>query len=210
ATDVLELNGGMADREAFGQHAVDAAQNGIAGRGRHVLDQDVAAQGVRAGTETPDVEVVNVEHAVDLPGGVGDVGEFHPARQALQQDVEGLADDIGGGVDDQKRDRDGEDRVDLLPAGGADHERADDDGDGAERVAEHVDEGAAHVEVVAARRAQGEHDGGVEDQTQPRYHDHDAFVYRLGRAQPEHRLIKDPDGEGAKRQGVDESGEHAG
>src|SRR4051812_13972561 len=43
AAHVLELNGGMTDIEAVRQHAVDAAQNRIAPRRGHVLDQHVAA-----------------------------------------------------------------------------------------------------------------------------------------------------------------------
>src|SRR3954464_13684789 len=42
ATHVLELNGGVADIEAVGQHAVDAAQNRVAGRRGHVVNQNVA------------------------------------------------------------------------------------------------------------------------------------------------------------------------
>jgi hypothetical protein len=43
AAHVLELNGRVVDREVIAQQRVDLPQDGIAGRGRHVLNQHVAA-----------------------------------------------------------------------------------------------------------------------------------------------------------------------
>src|SRR5665213_2990023 len=40
---VFELDGGVEDVEAFAQDVVDAAEDGVAFRRRHVVDQDVAA-----------------------------------------------------------------------------------------------------------------------------------------------------------------------
>ena len=44
AVDMLELDGGVVEVELVSEHVVDAAQDGIALRGRHVIDEDVAAQ----------------------------------------------------------------------------------------------------------------------------------------------------------------------
>src|ERR1700674_4221350 len=65
AAYVLELHGGVGDRESRLEHSVEAAQDRVAGRGRDVFDQHVAAQRVSAGTQAPDVQVVNVEHALN-------------------------------------------------------------------------------------------------------------------------------------------------
>ena len=50
----------------------------------------------------------------------------------------------------------------------------------------------------------------VQRQSQRRNHHHDGLVHRLRRAQPQHRLVKDPDRESHQRQRVDERREHAG
>src|SRR5436190_751365 len=65
AAYVLELHGGVRDREPLQEHTVETAQNRVAGRGRDIFDQDVAAQRVSAGTQAPDVQIVNVEHALN-------------------------------------------------------------------------------------------------------------------------------------------------
>src|SRR5437867_10391850 len=61
ASDVLELNRGVADRKAVAEHRVELLQNAVARRGRHVFDQRVAAQRVSAGAETPYVQIVHVQ-----------------------------------------------------------------------------------------------------------------------------------------------------
>src|SRR5260370_33065740 len=53
AAHVFELHGGVRDPETPVQHRVQAAQNGIAGRTRNVLDQHVADQRERARPQTP-------------------------------------------------------------------------------------------------------------------------------------------------------------
>lgn len=63
AADVFELNGGVVNRETIAKDRINAAQDGIAGRGRHVLNKDMAAQRMRFRPEAPDVEIVNVDHA---------------------------------------------------------------------------------------------------------------------------------------------------
>ena len=93
---VLELHGGVRDVEALGQDFVDAPQDAVAGGGRDVLDQHMAAQRVRARPEAPDVQVVDVQDAVDRAHPGGDILEVNPPRQALQQDVERLARDVPG------------------------------------------------------------------------------------------------------------------
>src|SRR5690349_9685790 len=83
ATDVLELDGGVEYVEAFREHLIEAAQDAVAGRRRHVVDEDVAAQGVGARSEAPDVKVMNVENAVERPHGRSHITEFDAARQAF-------------------------------------------------------------------------------------------------------------------------------
>ena len=83
---MLELDRGMGDLKSA-EHIVDALQDGVAFRRRHIFDQHVTAQRVRAGTEAPDVQIVNVDDAIDLAHCSGDLVEFHATRQAFEQNV---------------------------------------------------------------------------------------------------------------------------
>src|SRR5437870_5052226 len=80
APDVLELNRGVADREAVAEHGIQPLQNTIAGRRRNILDQGVAAQRVRAGTQAPDVQIVHIQHARHLPHGADHRMQLDAAR----------------------------------------------------------------------------------------------------------------------------------
>jgi len=63
AAHVLELHGGVMNMKLAAQHLVDAGQDAVAGRGRHVFDQHVTAQRVGARSQAPDVQIVHVQHA---------------------------------------------------------------------------------------------------------------------------------------------------
>src|SRR5436190_127015 len=84
AAYVFELDGGVGDVEAVFEDLVEAAKDAVAGRGRDIFDQDMAAQRVSARAEAPDMEVVDVEHAVDGAHGGGDIAEVNAARQAFK------------------------------------------------------------------------------------------------------------------------------
>ena len=64
ALGVLELDRSVMDFVPA-QNIVDALQDRVARRRRHVLDEHVAAQSMRARTQAPDVQIVNIDHAVD-------------------------------------------------------------------------------------------------------------------------------------------------
>ena len=129
----------------------------------HLGDGDVAGERVGAGAERPDVQVVDVEDAVDGLHGVADVGELEIARGAFEEDVEGLADDADGAVDDHGGDDEREDGVDphCMPVKRM-ADATDDDGGGGEGVAEHVEEDAADVDVAGELPEEGG-DGAVHE-----------------------------------------------
>lgn len=106
------------------------------------------------------MKVVDVEDAGDGLHGVADGSELQITRRALEEDVEGLADDADGAPEDHGGDEDGEERVDPGHAGKEDGCAAYDDGGGGERVAEHVEEDAADVDVAGEAPEQGG-DGAV-------------------------------------------------
>lgn len=149
AAHVLELNGGVVEVEAIAQHPVEATKNAIALRRRHVLDEDMTTESVRTRAQTPDVQIVNIKHAIDVAHGDDDIIEADAARKSLKEDIQRFTNDVPCGPDDQESNGDREDRVDLNPAGEADEQCADDDGGSSKKVAHHVNEGAADVEIVS-------------------------------------------------------------
>ena len=89
----LELDGRVVDAEVVAELVVQAFQDGFAFSERHLDDLHVAGERVGLRGEAPDVEVVDVEDAVDSLHGRADVAEVDGARGAFEQDVQRLADD---------------------------------------------------------------------------------------------------------------------
>src|SRR6185369_12780528 len=115
ATDVLELDGGVRDMKTIGEHGVESLENGIADGEGNVLDEDMATECVSAGAEAPDVQVVDVQNPFDGAHPGDHLGEADAPRQAFQQDIQRLANNVPSTPDDQQSDQDREDRVDLGP-----------------------------------------------------------------------------------------------
>src|SRR5579872_3100470 len=80
---VFELDRGVPDLKARAQDVIDPLQNRIAFRRRHVVDQHVAAQGAGVRAEAPDVQVMDVNHALDAAQFGGDVLQFQPFGQSF-------------------------------------------------------------------------------------------------------------------------------
>jgi len=104
AFDVFELDGGVDHAEIMLQDFFHVTENAFAGRGRDVGDGDVAGERVAFRADAPDVQVVDVIHALNLANGRFDVIEPHAARSAFQQDVHGLAQDADRGPENQGAD----------------------------------------------------------------------------------------------------------
>jgi len=155
------------------------------------------------------VEVVDVEDAVDGLHGVADGGELHVARCALEEDVEGFADDADGAPEDHGGDDEGEDGVDPGHAGEEDGCAADDDGGGGEGVAEHVEEDAADVDV-AGEAPEESCDGAVHQDAGCCDVHHDEGLDGDWDGEAVDGLDGDPGGEDDEGGGVDEGREDSG
>ena len=209
----FELDGGVGDVELVAEGLVEAFEDAATVGHGHVSDGDVAGEGVGAGAQGPDVEVVDVDDAGDGLHRLADGGELEVARGAFEEDVEGFADDADGGVDDHAGDDEGEDRVsphDYIAVwneedGGA----AYDDGGGGEGVAEHVEEDAADIDVAGEAPEEGgdgavHEDSGEGDEHHEARLDGDRVIEALDSGEG------DPGGEDDEGGGVDEGGEDAG
>src|SRR5579883_2674587 len=179
AANMFELNGRVMDMEKAAEDAIDVPQNRVAFRGRHILNEDVTAQGVRFRSQAPDVQIVDVDDAGDLANGARDIGELQAFGQALEEDVDGIPEDVPGRPNNRGADQKRQDGVDREPAGEIDHNGAGDNADAACRVAQHVDPGGSQIQIGAvAIQAPG--DGQIQNQADGGHPNHDAFRNRLG------------------------------
>ena len=131
------------------------------------------------------------------------------ARRAFQQDVERLAHDGERTPENQRGDEDGEHGIDPVVPGEQDGGAADDDRGGRKRVAQHVNEGAADVDVARGGPEQGgdhavhQHAGGGDDHHEPGLH-----LNRLAEAVD--GRDGDPDGDHDQRERVEKGRQDAG
>src|SRR5262249_52321638 len=82
---MLELNRGVADMEALVKKPVDSTQNPDALGERNIGNRDVAAQGVSARAEAPDVHVMNCLDTLHAQHGRNHVIEANATGQALEE-----------------------------------------------------------------------------------------------------------------------------
>src|SRR3954467_14331004 len=108
---MLELNRRVPDLESRTQQIVNPPQNRIALRWRHVVNQHVAAQRARFRPQTPDMQIVHVDNAWQLAQLTGDLRQFQPLGQALQKNVERVADDPPTGPHNGYADQNRQNRI---------------------------------------------------------------------------------------------------
>ena len=155
------------------------------------------------------MEIVDVEDAVDGLHGVTDGGELHVARRALEEDVEGFADDADGAPEDHGGDDERENRVDPGHSGEEDGCAAHDDGGGGEGVAEHVQEDAADIDVAGEAPEEGGHGAVHQDSGGGDVH-HQARLNGDRDGEAVDGFDGNPGGEDDEGSGVDEGCEDSG
>src|SRR6185312_10363431 len=205
----FELDGGVIDAEVVAQLMIDALQQSFAFTEVHLDNLHVAGEGMGLRAEAPDMKVVNIDDAGNLFHGSANVREVEIAGRAFEEDVQGLADDADGTPEDHRGDDEREQRIDPLQAGEQNAKAAEDDGGGGERVAKHVQEDAADVDVAGKLPEQGgdgavhQHTGSGDVHHQTRLDDD-----RVGETMD--GGDGDPAGEDDESQCVDEGGQHTG
>jgi len=130
-------------------------------------------------------------------------------RRAFKQDVQRLADDCGGAPGDHSGDKDREGGVEPECAGGQDARATRDDGGGGERVAQHVQEDGADVDVARGLPEQ-RGDGAVHQDTGGGDGHHDAGLDGDRRVEAMDGGDGDPCGKDDEGERVDEGRKDAG
>ena len=155
--------------------------------------------------DRPGMDVVNVLDIGDRRLQVVlNIGHRHAGRRGFQQDVGGIAHDMPAAPQDDDGDQHRDERVGGRPAGGHDDRRRDDGADGAEQVAHHMNQGAAHVEVLAVAAVEEHEHADIDGEADGRDHQHGAAHHRLRRHQAPRRLDDDAAGDDEQHQPVAE------
>src|SRR5688500_15235487 len=98
----------------------------------------MAAERVRTRSQCPYMYVMNVEDAGDIAHGIDNRLQVEPSGQSFQQNIERFANNIDRAPDDEAANQDRQHRIDGEPSRVADENGADDDGDGSQRVPQHM------------------------------------------------------------------------
>src|SRR5580704_11155893 len=84
----FKLNRRMHDTKPVAQSTVDAGENVATLRHRHLGNRNVARQSMRLRSETPYMQVVNIQNAFDRSHCVTYLAQLKVARRSFQQDVQ--------------------------------------------------------------------------------------------------------------------------
>src|SRR5678816_1242193 len=153
---------------------------------------------------------MNVQHALDATHGRDHRLQLQPARQTFEQNVQRLLDDVPRSPDNQNADQNGEQWIDLLPAGIANDHGSDDDADRTHQIAKHVHKRAADIDIVMPRGAQAPHDAPVEHQARSGHGNHGGFMYGQRAQQALIALVENPYRQNDQRESVDKRRQNAG
>jgi len=199
----------VVDIEVVSQLVIQLHKNTCAFRWRNIGDGHMAGEGVALRTQTPDVEVVDVHDAFHRFHAGPDVIELDTAWRSFEENVEGFADDIEAGPEDEGSDDKRKHGVNPAMAGVEDGCATSDDGGGGEGVSCHVQEGAAQVNVAGHAPEECGDDAIHEDAGGGHPH-HQPRLNGYGGAEAMDGLDHYPDGNEDQGRGVDECGEDAG
>src|SRR5579872_485805 len=97
AANMLELHGRVTDMKMIAQHVIEFHQNTSALRGGDVGDRHVTGQRARMRSEAPYMQIVNIYNTLHRLHAGPNLAQRDSARRALEQDVEGLANNAVAG-----------------------------------------------------------------------------------------------------------------
>src|SRR5579863_1953130 len=88
ASFVFKLNCRVLNGEMIAQNVIELEQDAGALGWGNIGDADMTGERMAVGAEAPDVQVVDIQNAVDFLHASPDLTERNAARRALQEDVE--------------------------------------------------------------------------------------------------------------------------
>ena len=197
----FELDGDVIYGERVVEPLADVGKDGFALVHVHVRNASVATKSVMIAAERPDVDIVNFVNTRDGENGASDFFDFKILRTAFEQDVSRIAKYADAGPENEQADGEAKNRVEPVVVGVMNDDRADDDGDVGEGVAEIVDEDAAEVEVLVATH-NSESDTAIDAERGDGSPDHPALDDFDGRTKTIDGFITKPERKNDEEDGV--------
>ncbi|GAA2801988.1 hypothetical protein GCM10020219_086660 [Nonomuraea dietziae] len=156
------------------------------------------------------MQVVDVGDARRLQQVLAHLGQVDAPGRGLEQDVDGLPEQLPGARQDQQRDDDRDERVGGDPSGELDDDRAGEHRHRAEQVAQHLQVGALEVEALVLAVAQQPQPEPVGHQADRGGDHHDRAADRLGVGEAPYGLDEDVAAQPEQQHRVDGGGEDLG
>src|SRR5208282_5411791 len=88
---MFELNRRVTDAEVMAQAVLHIAQDALAYRWRNICNRDVARERTSFRTNAPDVEIVNVIHAIDRADRAFHQFDSYSPRRSFEKNIQCLA-----------------------------------------------------------------------------------------------------------------------
>src|SRR5919199_1333805 len=121
--DVVYLEGGVGDVVLTGEEVFEVAPAGVAVLA--LADEDVGGESREAGGDGPDVEVVDLQHALCAGHPASHLPGIYALGGCFEEDVGRVAQELPGASEDQEPDRHADKRVRVAPAGEEEAEGGD-------------------------------------------------------------------------------------
>jgi hypothetical protein len=209
----LDLQRAVLETEAFAQDDRGAVEHpvlaAVGGGAALVGDHEVGRDGGAAVVDRPDVQVVDLRDALDVEQRGVHVVDVDAGGRALEQDVPGLAQEGHGAGQEDRDDHERSERVGVGPPGGQGDHGGGEHGHRAQRVAEHVQRGAADVHPAAAALQDRERDD-VADETDEAVDQQRAAGHLGGAGEALDRLDRDPHRDPEQQHRVQRGAQHLG
>jgi len=116
---------------------LDAREQHGVSRRRPLHDQMRGEDRLRR-AHAPDVEIVHIEYTIDSNHCFCHLVQFQPSRKAFQQNVQRLANNVPGRIDDKDTENNGKYRIDKHPPGEVNRHSADNNGHSTNGIACHM------------------------------------------------------------------------
>ena len=138
----------MRDLELFRQQLLERPLDGLRLADVRRVHDHMRCQGYEAGTEAPDVQIVDTGHGRDVLHRLHHSRRLNLFRCPLHQHVERFPQQSPGALKDEAGDQETDDGIHGRPTGQRDDDGGHDDPHRTQRVSQHVEKSAADVEIV--------------------------------------------------------------
>ncbi len=144
-----ELNDRMSNLKFFSQNTVDFLGEFGSFADEHILCINVAAHGIHAGGNRPDMNVMRIVNPRNLFETLNNFINIDFLRRRFQQHIHGFHHQFIRPYEDEYTYHDADDRIENKPIGIINDASPDDDAHGGKGIAQHVQKGCPDIQAVS-------------------------------------------------------------